>query len=65
MIFYAQVNRKKYSKLAGIMVRGSLISGITPKGCTRQEPGALGVCLVKEGPWANLHAVFGNFNLNN
>jgi hypothetical protein len=60
MIFYAQVNRKYYSMLAGIMVIGSLISGITPKGCARQKPGAQGVYLVKEGPLANLYAVFGN-----
>ena len=47
------------------MVGGSLLNGITPKGCARQEPGAQGVCLVKEGPCAKLYAVFGNFNLNN
>jgi hypothetical protein len=47
------------------MIRGSLLSGITPKGCDRQKPGAQGVCLVKEDPWANFYAVFGNINLIN
>ena len=50
-IFYAQVNRKYCSKLnhhfvyslgmAGVMIRGSLFIGITPKGCARQEPGGV------------------------
>ena len=50
MIFYAQVNRKQHNKLAGIMVRGSLLSGITPKGCARQEPEAQGEVLSRKVP---------------
>jgi hypothetical protein len=40
-------------------------ANVPKNGCARQEPGAQGVCLVKEGPCAKLYAVFGNFNLNN